>query len=153
MYGIPRFFQDGLRVPTKPGGRSVSDMSEDSATTFQGAVLDELGGDKVREIAGLLGTDEAGARDVVGTTASALSGEAAAAEPAQAPQEAPLQGVATLGGFATGGLMAGVLAKAARPVANAVAKKTGLPPATVARVVEMLIPAVLAVLAKRAAKK
>lgn len=125
-------------------------MSEDSATTFQGAVLDELGGDKVQEIAGLLGTDEAGARDVVGTTASALSGEAATVE---TPQEAPLQGVATLGGFATGGLMAGVLAKAARPVANAVAKKTGLPPATVTRVVEMLIPAVLAVLTKRAAKK
>ncbi len=128
-------------------------MSEDSATTFQGAVLDELGGDKVREIAGLLGTDEAGARDVVGTTASALSGEAAAVEPAPTPPEAPLQGVATLGGFATGGLMAGVLAKASRPVANAVAKKTGLPPATVARVVEMVIPVVLTVLTKRAAKK
>ncbi|MGR3872333.1 DUF937 domain-containing protein [Streptomyces graminifolii] len=128
-------------------------MSEDSATTFQGAVLDELGGDKVREIAGLLGTDEAGARDVVGTTASALSGEAAVVEPEPAPQEAPLQGVATLGGFATGGLMAGVLAKASRPVANAVAKKTGLPPATVARVVEMVIPVVLTVLTKRAAKK
>jgi succinylarginine dihydrolase len=125
-------------------------MSEDSATAFQGAVIDELGGDKVQEIAGLLGTDEAGAREVVGTTASALSGEAATVE---TPQEAPLQGVATLGGFATGGLMAGVLAKAAKPVANAVAKKTGLPPATVARVVEMLIPAVLAVLTKRAAKK
>ncbi|MGQ4478423.1 DUF937 domain-containing protein [Streptomyces sp. SAS_276] len=128
-------------------------MSEDSATTFQGAVLDELGGDKVREIAGLLGTDEAGARDVVGTTASALSGEAAAVEPEPTHQEAPLQGVATLGGFATGGLMAGVLAKASRPVANAVAKKTGLPPATVARVVEMVIPVVLTVLTKRAAKK
>ncbi|WP_416965470.1 DUF937 domain-containing protein [Streptomyces sp. Agncl-13] len=128
-------------------------MSEDSATAFQGAVLDELGDDKVQEIAGLLGTDEAGARDVVGTTASALSGEAAAAETVETPTEAPLQGVATLGGFATGGLMAGMLAKAARPVANAVAKKTGLPPATVARVVEMLIPAVLAVLTKRAAKK
>ncbi|WOX09814.1 DUF937 domain-containing protein [Streptomyces sp. N50] len=125
-------------------------MSEDSATTFQGAVLDELGGDKVQEIAGLLGTDEAGAREVVGTTVSALSGEAAAVE---TPQEAPLQGVATLGGFATGGLMAGVLAKAAKPVANAVAKKTGLPPATVARVVEMLVPVVLTVLTKRAAKK
>ncbi|MGX9886931.1 DUF937 domain-containing protein [Streptomyces sp. NPDC002276] len=125
-------------------------MSEDSATTFQGAVLDELGGEKVQEIAGLLGTDEAGAREVVGTTASALSGEAATVE---TPQEAPLQGVATLGGFATGGLMAGVLAKAAKPVANAVAKKTGLPPATVARVVEMLIPVVLTVLTKRAAKK
>ncbi|MFD4877616.1 DUF937 domain-containing protein [Streptomyces sp. NPDC058420] len=128
-------------------------MSEDSATTFQGAVLDELGGDKLREIAGLLGTDEAGARDVVGTTASALSGEAAAVEPEPTPQEAPLQGVATLGGFATGGLMAGVLAKASRPVANAVAKKTGLPPATVARVVEMVIPVVLTVLTKRAARK
>lgn len=104
-------------------------MSEPSATTFQSAVLDELGGDKVQEIAGLLGTDEAGAREVVGTTASALSGEAAAVESpaAEAPQEAPLQGVAMLGGFATGGLMAGVLAKAAKPVANAVAKKTGLP--------------------------
>ncbi|SED59774.1 hypothetical protein SAMN05216489_03880 [Streptomyces sp. 3213] len=125
-------------------------MSEDSATAFQGEVLDELGDDKVQEIAGLLGTDEAGAREVVGTTVSALSGEAATVE---TPQEAPLQGVATLGGFATGGLMAGVLAKAAKPVANAVAKKTGLPPATVTRVVEMLVPVVLAVLTKRAAKK
>jgi hypothetical protein len=125
-------------------------MSEDSATTFQGDVLDELGDAKVQEIAGLLGTDEAGAREVVGTTVSALSGEAATVE---TPQEAPLQGVATLGGFATGGLMAGVLAKAAKPVANAVAKKTGLPPATVTRVVEMLVPVVLTVLTKRAAKK
>ncbi|MFJ8139282.1 DUF937 domain-containing protein [Streptomyces sp. NPDC096013] len=128
-------------------------MSEDSATTFQGAVLDELGDDKVREIAGLLGTDEAVARDVVDTTAAALSGEAAAAEPAQTPPEAPLWGVATLGGFATGGVMAGVLAKASKPVANAVAKKTGLPPAAVARVVEMLVPVVLTVLTKRAAQK
>lgn len=125
-------------------------MSEDSATAFQGEVLDELGDAKVQEIAGLLGTDEAGAREVVGTAVSALSGEAATVE---TPQEAPLQGVATLGGFATGGLMAGVLAKAAKPVANAVAKKTGLPPATVTRVVEMLVPVVLAVLTKRAAKK
>ena len=125
-------------------------MSEDSATAFHDDVLDELGDDKVQEIAGLLGTDEAGALDVVGTTAAALSGEAAAVE---TPQEAPLQGVATLGGFATGGLMAGVLAKAAKPVANAVAKKTGLPPAAVSRVVEMLVPVVLTVLTKRAAKK
>ena len=153
LYDILRILQDGFEVPTNWGGRSVPDLSEDSATAFQGAVLDELGDDKVQEIAGLLGTDEAGAREVVGTTASALSGEAAAAGTVETPQEAPLQGVATLGGFATGGLMAGMLAKAARPVANAVAKKTGLPPATVARVVEMLIPAVLAVLTKRAAKK
>nr|WSY54761.1 DUF937 domain-containing protein [Streptomyces sp. NBC_00886] len=125
-------------------------MSEDSATAFHDDILAELGDDKVQEIAGLLGTDEAGAREVVGTTASALTGEAAAVE---TPQEAPLQGVATLGGFATGGLMAGVLAKAAGPVANAVAKRTGLPPATITRIVEMLIPVVLTVLTKRAAKK
>ncbi|MET7488641.1 DUF937 domain-containing protein [Streptomyces sp. NPDC005538] len=125
-------------------------MSEDAATTFRDDVLDELGDDRVQEIADVLGTDEAGAVDVVGATASALSGEAAAVE---TPQEAPLQGVATLGGFATGGLMAGVLAKAAKPVANAVARRTGLPPAAVARVVEMLVPVVLTVLTKRAAKK
>ncbi|MEV6484866.1 DUF937 domain-containing protein [Streptomyces sp. NPDC051576] len=125
-------------------------MSEDAATTFRDDVLDELGDDRVQEIADVLGTDEAGALDVVGATASALSGEAAAVE---TPQEAPLQGVATLGGFATGGLMAGVLAKAAKPVANAVARRTGLPPAAVARVVEMLVPVVLTVLTKRAAKK
>lgn len=152
LYDILRILQDGSKVPTNWGGRSVSGMTEDSATTFHDDVLDELGGAKVQEIAGLLGTDEAGAREVVGTTASALSGEAETSA-VEAPQEAPLQGVATLGGFATGGLMAGVLAKAARPVANAVAKKTGLPPTTMARVVEMLIPAVLAVLTKRAAKK
>lgn len=38
-------------------------------------------------------------------------------------------------------------------MANAVAKTTGLPPAAVARVVEMPAPAVLAVLTKRVAKK
>jgi hypothetical protein len=125
-------------------------MGADSGTSLQDDVLDELGDDKVQEIAGLLGTDDPGAREVVGTTVSALSGEA---ETVETPHEAPLQGVATLGGFATGGLMAGVLAKGAKPVANAVAKRTGLPPATVSRVVEMLIPVVLTVLTKRAAKK
>jgi hypothetical protein len=90
---------------------------------------------------------------VVGTTVSALAGpvqEEAAAAP---EEEAPLQGVSTLGGFATGGLMAGVLAKVSKPVANAVAKKTGIPAATVTRVIEMLLPVVLTVLSKRAARK
>lgn len=61
--------------------------------------------------------------------------------------------MSTLGGFATGGLMAGVLAKVSKPVANAVAKKTGIPAATVTRVIEMLVPVVLTVLSKRAARK
>lgn len=52
-----------------------------------------------------------------------------------------------------GGLLAGVPAKASKPVANAVAKKTGLPAATVTRVVELLIPVILTVPAKRGAKK
>jgi hypothetical protein len=49
--------------------------------------------------------------------------------------------------------MAGVLAKVSKPVANAVAKKTGIPAATVTRVIEMLVPVVLTVLSKRAARK
>ncbi|MFB8130722.1 DUF937 domain-containing protein [Streptomyces mirabilis] len=127
-------------------------MSE-SASSFEDDVLGELGDDKLQEIAGLLGTDTAGAQEVVGTTVSALAGpvqEEAAAAP---EEEAPLQGVSTLGGFATGGLMAGVLAKVSKPVANVVAKKTGIPVTTVTRVIEMLVPVVLTVLTKRTARK
>ncbi|GAA2458976.1 DUF937 domain-containing protein [Streptomyces mauvecolor] len=138
-------------------------MSDDS---FKQDVLNELGDDGLQRIAGLLGTDAAGAQDMVGTTMSTLAGglppettEEVRQAVAEAPpeEEAPLQGVATLGGglggMLSGGLAAGVLAKVARPVANAVAKKTGLPPATVARALEVLLPVALAVLTKRAASK
>ena len=87
---------------------------------------------------------------MVGTTVAALSGEA---ETVATPHEAPLTGVATLGGFATGGLMAGLLAEEARPVADAVARRTGLARGAVSRVVETVVPVVLAVLTKRAAGK
>ncbi|MEU6995231.1 DUF937 domain-containing protein [Streptomyces sp. NPDC046465] len=147
----------------------------DEPRSFEQDVLHELGDDRLHEIAGLLGTDASGAQDVVGTTVSALSGnlqdKAAADDPAEAeevrqavaevgeapapaPGDAPLQGVAAfggLGGLAAGGMMSGVLAKMSRPVANAVSKKTGIPAPTVTRVIEMLIPVVLAVLSKRAA--
>ncbi|WP_371598013.1 DUF937 domain-containing protein [Streptomyces sp. NBC_00564] len=126
-------------------------MSEDSGTSLEAEVLDELGEGRLQEIAGLLGTDGTEAREMVGTTVSALSGEVRGAPVPE--EEAPLQGVSTLGGFTAGGLLAGVLAKASKPVANAVAKKTGLPAATVTRVVELLIPVILTVLAKRGAKK
>ncbi|WP_030681791.1 DUF937 domain-containing protein [Streptomyces sp. NRRL B-1347] len=129
-----------------------------SDTSFEDDVLDELGDDKLQEIATLLGTDAAGARDVVGTTASTLSAPLQQEAAAQAPDPAagpPLQGVATLGGglggLLGGGMAAGVLGKLSKPVANAVAKKTGVPAATVTRVIEILIPVVLAVLSKRAA--
>ncbi|MGW6023968.1 DUF937 domain-containing protein [Streptomyces sp. NPDC055099] len=147
-------------------------MSEESPenstpeTSLQRDVLDELGDDKLQEIAGLLGTDAAGAQDVVGTTVNALSGnlqekaedpaEAAEVEQAlaeTAPAEPPPQGIAGFGGFgglAAGGMLSGVLAKMSKPVATAVAKKTGLPAATVTRVIELLIPVLLTVLTKRA---
>lgn len=144
-------------------------MSEQSSeNSLEKDVLDELGDDRLQELAGLLGTDASGAQNVVGSTVSALSGglrERAeqgpdgAEEVRQAIADAeqpPLQGVATLGGLggmASGGLLAGLLSKMSRPVANAVAKKTGLPAANVARGIEMLIPVVLAVMSKRAARK
>ncbi|MFE0177634.1 DUF937 domain-containing protein [Streptomyces sp. NPDC059002] len=135
--------------------------------SFEQDVLQELGDDKLQEIAGLLGTDAAGAQDIVGTTVTALSGDlkGKAEDPAEADEvrqafaevesaEPPLQGVAAfggLGGLAAGGMMSGVLAKMSKPVADAVSKKTGIPAPTVTRVIEMLIPVVLAVLSKRAA--
>ncbi|MFD3942233.1 DUF937 domain-containing protein [Streptomyces sp. NPDC058579] len=138
-------------------------MSDES---FQDDVLHELGDDRLQEIAGLLGTDAAGAQEVVGSSVSALSGELrqAASEPGSADEvrqaveeagsaEPPLQGVAGFGGLVSGGLMAGVLGKLAKPAANAVAKKTGLPPATVSRAIELLVPVVLAVITRRAAGK
>ncbi|MFE2168001.1 DUF937 domain-containing protein [Streptomyces sp. NPDC059447] len=136
-----------------------------SESSFQDDVLGELGDDGLSEIASLLGTDTDGARETVATTVGAMTGDLrqkaesdgddevrqAFAEVAE-PQ---LQGVATLGGGLGGllgsGMMAGVLAKASKPVANAVSKKTGIPAPTVARVIEMLIPVLLAVFAKRAA--
>ncbi|MEU3722558.1 DUF937 domain-containing protein [Streptomyces sp. NPDC031705] len=151
-----------------------------SESSFQDDVMRELGDDRLGEIAGLLGTDTEGARETVAHTVGAMTGglqekadadddevRQAVAEAAGAPGasgapgagEAPLQGVATLGGglggglggLLGGGMMAGVLAKVSKPVAQAVAKKTGIPAPTVQRVVEMLIPVVMAVFAKRAA--
>ncbi|MFI8289818.1 hypothetical protein EAO71_14375 [Streptomyces sp. ms191] len=137
-----------------------------STESFQDDVLNELDDDRLQEIAGLLGTDTAGARQLAGTSVSELSGELrlAAAEPESADEvrqavaeagtaEPQLQGVATLGGLMTGGLMAGVLGRLAKPAANAVARRTGLPPATVNRAVELLVPVVLAVVTRRAAAK
>ncbi|MEU3744049.1 MULTISPECIES: DUF937 domain-containing protein [Streptomyces] len=138
-------------------------MSEGS---FQDDVLTELGDDRLQEIAGLLGTDAGGAQELVGSSVAELSGELrqAAAEPASADEvraavdevtsaEPPLQGVAGFGGLAAGGLMAGVLGRPARPAANAIARKTGIPAATVSRAVDILVPVVLAVMTRRATTK
>lgn len=137
-----------------------------SDSSFEDDVLGELGDDKLNEIASLLGTDAAGARETVSQTVGAMTGgiqekaDAGDDEVRQAfaeVSEAPLQGVATLGGglggLLGGGMMAGVLAKVSKPVAAAVSKRTGIPAATVMRVIELLIPVLMAVFAKRAAGK
>ncbi|MFD3676540.1 DUF937 domain-containing protein [Streptomyces sp. NPDC058613] len=139
-------------------------MSEPS---LQDDVLQELGDDKLTEIAGLLGTDTNGARGTVTETVGAMTGglqEKAAADDDEGVEvrqafaevaEPPLQGVSTLGGglggMLSGGMMAGVLAKVSKPVASAVSKKTGIPAPAISRVIELLIPVLLAVFAKRAA--
>ncbi|MFF5971872.1 DUF937 domain-containing protein [Streptomyces sp. NPDC012769] len=136
-------------------------MSEPS---LQDEVLDELGEERLLEIADLLGTDADGAQRIVGSSVAELSGElrSAAAEPVSADEvraavaevsapEPPLHGVAALGGLVGGGLMAGVLARLARPAADAVARRTGLPAPAVTRAIEVLVPVVLAVISRRAA--
>ncbi|MFJ8213746.1 DUF937 domain-containing protein [Streptomyces sp. NPDC096033] len=135
-----------------------------SESSFQDDVIHELGDDRLQEIAGLLGTDADGARETVAHTVGAMTGslqeqaEGGDDEVRQAFAEVsqpPLQGVATLGGglggLLGGGMMAGVLGKVGKPVAEAVSKKTGIPAPTVSRVIEVLTPVLLAVLAKRSA--
>ncbi len=56
--------------------------------------------------------------------------------------EPPLQGAVTLGGWLT----TGVLARPTRPAAAAVAKRTGMPVATVGKAFELLISVMLTVL-------
>ncbi|MFI6019476.1 DUF937 domain-containing protein [Streptomyces sp. NPDC051287] len=137
-----------------------------SESSFQDDVLGELGDDRIDEIAALLSTDADGARAAVAETVGEMTGglreqavrdDDDGEEARQAVSEAtdpPLEGVATLGGLGGmlgGGMMAGVLTKLSRPVANAVSKKTGIPAPTITRVIEVLIPVVLSVFARRAA--
>ncbi|GHG53464.1 DUF937 domain-containing protein [Streptomyces griseocarneus] len=92
-------------------------------------VLEELGEDRIQELAGELGTDPDGARRVVAATVSALP--------------------ADFGDRSGGGLMSGVLARISTPVAESVARQTGIPVATVGRALELLLPVIVTTLAKR----
>lgn len=121
-------------------------MSDEST---QKDVLNKLGDDGIHEVAALLDTDAEGAQKFVGETVAATE-EVPVPQEEEPPQ---LTGVATLGGGLAGGLAGGALGKMSGPVANAVAKRTGLPPATVKRGVELLLPLVLAALAKRAGSR
>ncbi|MFJ3230805.1 DUF937 domain-containing protein [Streptomyces sp. NPDC086787] len=134
-----------------------------SNESLQQDVLRTLGDDRLTEMAGTLGTDPSGVQSFVSSTLSALDGDLPAdttdevrrAVADSAAEEPPLQGVAAFGGLGGGlggGLAAGVFAKVARPLATAVARRTGLPEATVRRALDMLLPVVLAALTRRAAK-
>ncbi|MEV6317084.1 DUF937 domain-containing protein [Streptomyces sp. NPDC051776] len=86
-------------------------------------VLSELGDDRLRELAGELGTDPRGAETVVEATVSAL--------PASTGE----------------GTLAGVMGRISAPTAVAVAERTGLPVDSVSRALELLLPVVLSVIA------
>ncbi|MEU3754652.1 DUF937 domain-containing protein [Streptomyces olivoreticuli] len=112
--------------------------------TLQKDVLDELGEDRIQELAGELGTDAEGAKGMVAATVEALPEEIT-----EGGAPAGVAGFAGLGGGLGGGLLSGVLGKVSGPVAKAVARKTGLPEATVARALELLLPVVMTTIAKR----
>ncbi|MGK5727945.1 DUF937 domain-containing protein [Streptomyces sp. URMC 124] len=117
---------------------------------LQQDVLDELGEDRIQELAGELGTDADGATRMVRETVTALPDELTR-EASAAPAGAA--GLGGLGGGLGGGLMSGVLGKITGPVAEAVAKRTGLPVAQVSRALELLLPVVMTTIAKRRARK
>lgn len=140
-----------------------------SEQPLQYEVLAELGDDQIQEIAGVLGTDPESARKLVGTSVTSLTGvltddavtpggtaelsqalEQAATEP-EPPAGAP--GFAGLGSAAGGGMLVAVLRKVTAPAARAVSKKTGLPVTAVTGALELVIPVVATVLAKRARSK
>ncbi|MEU6080723.1 hypothetical protein [Streptomyces sp. NPDC047108] len=86
-------------------------------------VLAELGDDRLRELAGELGTDARGAQRVVEATVSALpdsTGE---------------------------GTLAGVISRISASTTATVAERTGFPPDSVSRALELLLPVVLSVIA------
>ncbi|MFC5721654.1 hypothetical protein ACFP1Z_15895 [Streptomyces gamaensis] len=111
--------------------------------TLRNDVLDELGEDRIEELARELGTDTDGARRVVEVTVAELP-----ADLTEGPAALPA-GAVGFGGALGGGLMSGVLARISGPVARAVARRTGLPVATVERALELLLPVVLTVIMKR----
>ncbi|MDJ0340052.1 DUF937 domain-containing protein [Streptomyces sp. H10-C2] len=136
---------------------------------LQNEVLSEIGDDRLQEIAGLLGTDPESARKLVGTSVTSLTGvltddavtpggtaelsqalEQAATEPEPPAGAAGFAGLGVLGSAAGGGMLLTVLRKVTAPTARAVSKKTGLPVAAVAGALELVIPVVATVLAKRA---
>ncbi|MFF7726768.1 DUF937 domain-containing protein [Streptomyces sp. NPDC008001] len=120
---------------------------------LQKDVLDELGEDRVQELAGELGTGTDGATRMVRETVAALPDELTRENGAAPAGAAGLGGFGGLGQGLGGGLMSGVLGRITKPVAETVAKRTGLPVAQVTRALELLLPVVMTTIAKRRGRK
>lgn len=135
------------------------------ARSFADDVVKRLGDDGIRRIAALIGVDETAARRIVresvAPVVAALVSDAGrnrteATRVAGATNEAmsvadPAAGTksrAALVGI-KGGILALVVRKAAGPAARRIAKRTGLPVRVSITLAEMLLPAVIGVLAKR----
>ncbi|WP_128378781.1 DUF937 domain-containing protein [Streptomyces cavernae] len=130
----------------------MSPMSEDS---LENDVRDTLDDEKLQEIADVIGTDPAAAQEVVDATVSALSGglhDRAVTSPGEVQQALAEVQEAPLGGLDADGLMGGLLYRVSGPAAHAAARRTGLAPETVSRVIELLMPVLLTVLSRRAAR-
>jgi hypothetical protein len=114
-------------------------------------VLEQLGDDRLQEIAGLLGSDADDVRRFVGDSVASLTGvltdesitPGGTAELCQAMEQA------TDGRSGDGPLIA-LLGKAAGPAALAVSEKSGLPVSALTAALDAIIPVVASVLADRA---
>ncbi|TKA13370.1 DUF937 domain-containing protein [Actinacidiphila oryziradicis] len=114
-------------------------------------VLEQLGDDRLQEIAGLLGSDADDVRRFVGDSVASLTGvltdesitPGGTAELCQAMEQA------TAGRSGDGPLIA-LLGKAAGPAALAVSEKSGLPVSALTGALDAIIPVVASVLADRA---
>lgn len=116
---------------------------------------DTLDDDRLQEIAELLGTDTTTAQAVVDATVSAVSGglhDRAVSNPGEVQQALAEVQEAPLDGLDADGLMGTLLLRVSGPASHNVARRTGLAPATVSQVIELLIPVLLTVLSSRAAR-
>ncbi len=136
--------------------RTVRNMTD---RPLKDEVLDELGDDRLQEIAGLLHSDADTARHVVNGSVASLTGvltddsltPGGTAELCQAIAQAAMEPEPHHGAVsAGGGLVAAVLGKVADPAAKAVAKRQGLPVEAVAGALEIVVPVTATVLARRA---
>lgn len=131
--------------------------------TLQSTIMNELGESGVKEIAGVLGTDEAAAQTAVGDSLEAILG--GLAKNTEEPQGAselysalgehkdanPMGDIAALSSGGIGGAILGhVLGGKMDPVANTVSEKTGVKPEQVKQVLAILAPIVMSIIAKKA---